>query len=58
MTIEPDQIRTRIEALLAELPGDAELSELLAQADIDELARRLGEAHDILLRALESVERG
>lgn len=58
MSTEPDQIRSRIEALLAELPGDAELSELPAQADLDEVARRLDEAHDILLRALESVERG
>lgn len=49
MSIEPDQIRSRIEALLAELP---------LQTDIDESARRLDEAHDILLRALESVERG
>lgn len=58
MSTEPDHIRTRIETLLAELPGDAEFAELPAQADIDEVARRLDEAHDILLRALESVERG
>ncbi|HEU4360214.1 MAG TPA: hypothetical protein VFR27_01745 [Mycobacterium sp.] len=49
MSIEPDQIRPRIEELL---------TELTAEADIDESARRLEEAHDILLRALESVERG
>ncbi|MGH3562570.1 MAG: hypothetical protein ACRDTN_12415 [Mycobacterium sp.] len=59
--LKPDQIRARIEALLAELPGvpaPHELAELPAQADIDELARRLEEAHDVLVHALESVERG
>lgn len=54
----PDQIRARIEALLAELPGEAELAGASAQADLDELARRLEEAHDLLVRALESVEKG
>jgi surfactin synthase thioesterase subunit len=58
MTTEPEQIRARIEAVLAELPGDAELAELPAQADIDELAHRLEEAHDVLVAALESVEKG
>lgn len=58
MTTEPDQIKARIEALLAELPGDAELTELPATVHIDELARRLEEAHDLLVHALESVEKG
>jgi hypothetical protein len=49
MSIEPDQIKFRIETLLTELS---------AQSDIGESARRLEEAHDILLCALESVERG
>lgn len=57
-TTEPDQIKARIEELLAELPGDAELTELPATADLEELARRLEEAHDMLVRALESVEKG
>jgi hypothetical protein len=52
----PDQIRARIETLLADLPGDAD--ELPEQADLDELARRLEEAHEVLVRALESVEKG
>ena len=51
MTTEPDQIRTQIEALLAEVPADTE-------SDLDDIARRLGEAHDVLVRALESVEKG
>lgn len=58
MTTEPDHIKARIEALLAELPGDAELTELPATVNIDELARRLEEAHDLLVHALESVEKG
>ncbi|WP_293057880.1 hypothetical protein [Mycobacterium sp.] len=49
MTTEPDQIRAQIEALLAELPDPAD-------ADIDEIARRLWQAHDLLVRALESAE--
>lgn len=55
---KPEQIRARIEALLAELPGAVELTESPAQAGLDELARRLEEAHDMLVCALESVEKG
>ena len=59
MTIDPDQIRAQINALLAGLPDGAEgENELLAQGDLDEIARRLSEAHDVLVRALESAERG
>lgn len=50
-TTEPDQIRAQIDALLAELPAGAE-------ADLDEIARGLSEAHDVLVHALESVEKG
>lgn len=55
---DPDRIRAGIEALLAQLPGEDELVELPTQAALDELARRLGEAHDALVHALESVEKG
>ena len=56
MSTEPDAIRARIAALLAELPdiegpGSAEI-------DIDGVATRLEEAHDLLVQALESVEKG
>jgi hypothetical protein len=50
MTTDPDQIRAQIEALLTELPDPAD-------ADIDEIARRLSQAHDMLVRALESAEK-
>jgi ElaB/YqjD/DUF883 family membrane-anchored ribosome-binding protein len=58
MTIDPDQIRAQINALLAELPELAEDDAELAEADLDEIARRLSEAHDVLVRALESAEKG
>lgn len=58
MSIEPDQIRARIEELLAELPGDTERVELAVASDDDELTRRLEEAHSYLVHALESVEKG
>ena len=61
MNIDPDQIRAEIDALLAQLPGagdpenpDREPS----PADLEEIARRLSEAHDVLLQALESAEKG
>ncbi|BCQ09188.1 hypothetical protein JMUB5695_02628 [Mycobacterium heckeshornense] len=57
MTIDPEQIRAEITALLAGLPDLADDDEL-AEADLDEIARRLSEAHDVLVRALESAEKG
>ena len=55
MTTDPDQIRARVAALLAELPDpSADDSE---HVDVETIATRLEEAHDLLVRALESVER-
>lgn len=51
---EPGRIRSEIEALLTELPDPAGLQD----AELDEIARRLAAAHDTLVQALESVERG
>lgn len=61
MTIDPDQIRADIDALLAQLPAagepyDPENGPSLAE--LEEIARRLSEAHDVLLRALKSAEKG
>jgi hypothetical protein len=56
MSTEPDEIRSRIAALLAELP-DME-GPGAADVDIDGVATRLEEAHDLLVQALESVEKG
>jgi hypothetical protein len=54
MTTDPDQIRARVAALLAELP-DADAAD--EHVDVELIAARLEEAHDLLVRALESVER-
>ncbi|MGA9373705.1 MAG: hypothetical protein WBV64_01525 [Mycobacterium sp.] len=54
MSTDPEQIRTQIAALLADLP-DIE-SGGLEDAEIDAVAAHLEEAHDLLVRALESVE--
>ncbi|WP_165604348.1 MULTISPECIES: hypothetical protein [Mycolicibacter] len=58
MNTEIDDVRERIAALLAELPGEAELAELPAHSDLNALAQRLEEAHEVLVAALESVEKG
>ena len=61
MTTDPDQIRARIAELLADLPDPAQEGsgfDNLADADIDAVAARLEEAHDVLVQALESVEKG
>ncbi|MDT5129416.1 MAG: hypothetical protein QOI28_3841 [Mycobacterium sp.] len=53
MTTDPDQIRSEITSLLAVLPDPDS-----ADADVDVIAARLEEAHDLLVQALESVEKG
>ncbi len=61
MNSEMQDVRVRIAAVLAELPGEAELADLPAHSDLGDLqalAQRLEEAHQVLVRALESVEKG
>jgi hypothetical protein len=61
MSADPDQIRAQVAELLADVPDPAvEGSNFadLADSDIDAIAARLEEAHDLLVRALESVEKG
>lgn len=58
MTADPERIRTEVAALLAELPDISGQDADLAALDIDAVAARLEEAHDVLVRALESVEKG
>jgi hypothetical protein len=58
MSTDPDQIRARVAELLADLPDPAQEGVELADADIDAIAARLEEAHDVLVQALESVEKG
>ena len=64
MNIDPEQIRAEIDVLLAQLPDPGDELNLengpreLKLAELEEIARRLSEAHDVLLQALESAERG
>ncbi|RFD24218.1 hypothetical protein MUBE_14025 [Mycobacterium uberis] len=61
MTIDPDQIRAKIDAMLTQLPDSAGLEDLTGGsflAHLGEIALRFSEAHDLLLQALESVEKG
>jgi hypothetical protein len=55
---DPDEIRARIDAVLAELPNLADVENAPVEADLEELARRLSDAHDMLVQALESAEKG
>lgn len=59
MNTEPQQIRARVDAVLADLPRvDTESSPDFEAIDIEALGSRLEEAHQILVDALESVEKG
>lgn len=59
MNTEPQQIRAQVDAVLAELPHiDSEAAEHVEPAAIEAVGRRLEEAHQILVDALESVEKG
>ena len=57
MSTDPHEIRARIDALLAELPDPANSDNLPTEADLEDLARRLSDAHDMLVQALESAEK-
>jgi len=56
MSTEPERIRSQVADLLADLP-DLSTADVGADIDIDEMAQRLEQAHDVLVRALESVEK-
>ncbi|BBX16583.1 hypothetical protein CRI77_25330 [Mycolicibacterium duvalii] len=51
MSNDPDQIRAQV----AELLGDQTEPSV---SELDDVAARLEQAHDVLVRALESVEKG
>ena len=57
MSIDPEEIRARIGAILAELPDPTNPDRMPTEADLEELARQLSEAHDMLVQALESAEK-
>lgn len=58
MTTDPEQIRADIDAVLAQLPSVDPDSAVVTGVDIDAVGRQLEEAHQILVDALESVEKG
>ncbi|MEV3905468.1 hypothetical protein AB0K11_24385 [Mycobacterium sp. NPDC050551] len=58
MITDPDQIRSEIAARLAELPDVGPDSAELADAEVDAIAAQLEQAHDLLVHALEAVDRG
>lgn len=61
MSTDPDQLRAEIDALVSRLSevGDPENPEHEPSlAELEEIARRLSAAHDVLLQALESAEKG
>ncbi|BCI53590.1 hypothetical protein NIIDNTM18_28680 [Mycolicibacterium litorale] len=57
MSTDPDQLRTQVAALLADLPEPDSAGDL-GDFDIDTIATRLEEAHDLLVQALAAVEKG
>jgi hypothetical protein len=59
MTTDPDQVRAGVAAVLADLPemADAYSADVVIE-DIEAVAARLEEAHELLVDALESVDRG
>ncbi|APE14630.1 hypothetical protein BOH72_04790 [Mycobacterium sp. WY10] len=58
MNTDPEQIRADIDAVLAQLPSVDPDSADVAGVDIDAVGRQHEEAHQILVNALESVEKG
>jgi hypothetical protein len=58
MSTQPEQLQAEIAALLAQLPDITADGADLTDIDLDAIAARLEEAHELLVRALESVEKG
>ena len=59
MNTDPQQIRVQVDAVLAGLPRvGPDAFDDADTADIDAVGRRLEEAHQMLVDALESVEKG
>lgn len=55
---DPDQLRAQIDALLSGLPHPVDGVADADDIDFDQVASCLEAAHDVLVQALESVERG
>jgi hypothetical protein len=60
MSTDPDQIRDQVAELLSGLPdlsSDSAGPHDVDHTVVDDLVRRLEQAHDVLVAALESVEK-
>lgn len=58
---DPDEVRSQVRELLGRLDEPQDSTEPAASAsehDLQEQARVLEQAHDVLVRALESAEQG
>ncbi len=55
---DPDEVRSQVQALLGQLDPPAGLGETDAELDLETQAQVLEQAHDVLVRALESAEQG
>ncbi|OMB86305.1 hypothetical protein [Mycolicibacterium conceptionense] len=58
MSTDPDQLRAQVAEVLAGVPDPGVDPSALEGMDIDVVAARLEQAHDLLVQALESVDRG
>ncbi|MHC9295801.1 hypothetical protein ACRCUN_25345 [Mycobacterium sp. LTG2003] len=58
MTTDPDQVRAEVAEALADLPDTSADGQQLGDADIDLMVSRLEQAHEVLVHALESVDKG
>jgi len=55
---DPDEVRSQVEALLGQLDQHAGMGETEAELDLESQAQVLEQAHEVLVRALESAEQG
>ncbi|MCV7284020.1 MULTISPECIES: hypothetical protein [Mycolicibacterium] len=58
MTTDPDQLRAEVAEVLADLPDTSADGYQLGDGDIDLMVSRLEQAHEVLVHALESVDKG
>lgn len=58
MTTDPDQLRAQVAEVLADLPDPAAGAYQVGDSDIDLMVSRLEQAHELLVHALESVDKG
>ncbi|MBU8819530.1 hypothetical protein [Mycolicibacterium goodii] len=58
MTTDPDHLRAQVAEVLADLPDLSADGSELVDTDIDLLAAKLEQAHDVLVQALETVDKG